>query len=106
LHKQIRTALHARATSPQGEKDVARIHVTIEPSPKGGYLLQVTGLGAWIPIPTRKKIADPSKWTFERSGRNGIQIQILRPKDLSLKSFQALTEWLSTQRWEWVDGEL
>jgi hypothetical protein len=106
LHQQIRAALPQRAVSPQREKDAAKIQVTVEPSSEGSYLLQVTGLGAWIPIPTRKKIADPSRWTFERSGRNGIEIQIRRSKDLSSKSFQALIEWLSTQRWEWVDGEL
>jgi hypothetical protein len=106
LHEQIRAAFPEKAVSPQWEKDVAKIQVTMEPSSEGGYLLQVTGLGAWIPIPTRKKIANPSRWTFERSGRNGIEIQIQRSKDLSSKSFQALIEWLSTQRWEWVDGKL
>lgn len=106
LHEQIRAAFPEKAVSPQREKDVAKIQVTMEPSSEGGYLLQVTGLGAWIPIPTRKKIANPSRWTFERSGRNGIEIQIQRSKDLSSKSFQALIEWLSTQRWEWVDGKL
>jgi hypothetical protein len=82
----------------------AQIQVTVEPSTEGGYLLHITGLGLWIPISDRKKIAPLSEWTFTKTGRNGIQFRIKCTEDLSSKSFTTLAEWLSTRQWEWVDG--
>jgi excinuclease ABC subunit A len=104
LHQQIRASLPVSTAAMQTDGYDAQIQVTVEPSTEGGYLLHITGLGLWIPISDRKKIAPLSEWTFTKTGRNGIQFRIKCTEDLSSKSFTTLAEWLSTRQWEWVDG--